>query len=171
MLYEYTFDNLPGEEIENMLINSKEVRRVGTNSNYFIVTISGILIMLILFILNNYKWSNYNIIIIVCYIISMLMTKFKKGLDVTPIYKKIEDISRNKLRIEIDSDVCMYHEGKFTANLNKSTVIEVLTSENNTLIILTPRKLKIFFIYPIVIKNNIFETEERYNEFINRISK
>lgn len=171
MLYEYSFNELPSEEIEELINKSKEVRRAVTNSNYLIVTTGGIIIMMILFILNNYNWSNYNIIVIVCYIISMLMTKFRKEVDLKPFCKKVEESIRNKQSIEIDDGIYKHNDGKFTIHLNKNTVSEIITSKHHTIIMVIPKRLKTFFIVPIVIKNNIFESEDKYNEFIEHIKK
>lgn len=73
---------------------------------------------------------------------------------------------------EVEENMCTYIFGKFKTIFTKEQVTEVLKSKEYTIIIVTPKLLKyIHMMDPVIISNNLFESQEKYNEFINSISK
>lgn len=171
MLYEYSFDNLPREEIENMLKKSKEVRRIINNMSYYLVNISEIIFLLISFVANKFKWNNGNIILISAYLISMIRITFRKNINIKTYYEQLKKRIEGNQKIEINGDTYKYSRGKLTTTLAKHTIGEIIKSQNYTLIVVLPKKFKSILIFPFVISNNLFGSEEKYNDFINGITK
>jgi hypothetical protein len=77
---------------------------------------------------------------------------------------------RKKQVINQEMENYTYQKEKLILRLNKNTVSEIIKSKKYTLIVVSPKKLKSILIFTILIENNLFETKEKYNEFINSIS-
>ena len=74
--------------------------------------------------------------------------------------------------IEFKDNSYSYRYKQFNILLEQHKVREIITSQGYTLICIAPRKVfKSIVTVTIFIPNNLFGSDDKYNEFINSISK
>lgn len=169
MLYKFNINSSSENDIKEILEKSKVLKLVVRNISIILGAIALTIMLVISFVANKFQWSDKNIILIVAYIIGVSIVCFRKNINVDRYYSRIEKQIGVSQNIEVKDDKYIYNREGIMVNLQKNTIQEVIVSEKYTLILLLPKKLKRILAIPVIIPNSIFETKEKYNEFISSI--
>lgn len=171
MKYEYNIDKSFRTDIEELLKNSKVVRKICRNNSINIMSVAVVIANLILFVHNNYKLDISNLIILIIYILFIvtISVKVRVNINISRLYNYYEEIILRKQCIEVKEKDYFYTSGVLNFQLKKQFIQEVICSEKYTLILLKPRLLKSIWLVFCIMPNDLFGDKEKYNEFISSI--
>lgn len=169
MEYKYTNKNLSKEEIEIMLSKSTILKRNMRNLGCCTLTLYLIIILICVSIYLKFTWNNIYIFIIGIYFIMMSIVFFRKRFNLKSVIKSEYKKKSMNQSLKFDEDRYIYSNTDFSTRLNKHSVIEIIKFNKYILIFLLPSKLKSILYFPVFIPKDIFESEEKYIDFINRM--
>lgn len=169
MLYEFNINSSSENDIKEILKKSKVLKLIVRNIGIILGAIALTIMLFISFVANKLQWNDKNIILIVAYIIGVIIVCFRKNINIERYYSGIEKQMGVSQYIEVKDDRYIYKRDGVMVKLQKNTIQEVIVSEKYTLILLLPSKFKLLLAIPVIIPNSIFETKEKYNQFISSI--
>lgn len=179
MLYEYQFDEDESfkKDVRNVLLKSKKLQR---NHFYYTVLLNLCIVVLLLIIVAVVAFVNSSDIIYLKLFgigsaVFMIATIYNWVIHrenrTKLIERAIERHWKDKRTIKIKEYGWDFTHGKIKNSFRGKEVIEIIKCENYTLIFSVHRFLKyVVIVEPVIIPNDLFGSEEKYNEYINIIS-
>lgn len=104
MIYEFNINSSSKNDIKEILKKSKVLKSTVRNISIIIGAITLIIMILISFIANKFKWDNRNMILIIEYIIGVIIRCFRKNINIDRYYDSIEKRIRVSQSIEVKND-------------------------------------------------------------------